>query len=218
MKTLMLSLLVFVPPLGAEAQTPTTDRKPGKTYGEQIFYSAMLRQEYGSYSEADREAIVAELERIIREGTEKQAWSARRVLVHAATENGEGIPYPKAAESLIRQYEALEDKTGSEARSVAYALIDASREDYVRAVFEAAEPPSEPCMYDGGGLPYLVEEGPPPPPPEERRCPYKTEFCVVGKLLINQTEDDVPDPENFLNICYGPTHSYENGSILFQVF
>lgn len=116
----------------------------------------------------------AEVVRLVLETPSKTvAWEALRALERDERE----------LEVLLNVYQALDGTQAIQASSVLRHIASAlGGADYLKNLFASLEPPKEPCK----PRPQLGLDNGPPGPPEEELCPYKTEWCEVGKVLIGR--------------------------------
>ena len=171
---------------------------------------AVLRQQFEPRSRAELDAFAAELLGVMREGSEEQRRDAAIVLLVAArSESNDGVwpadpgtPYTGAAEVFRRLYESYEDPLSGEAQTALTDLLDAGGIDYVRALFEASEPPP-PCQPQGGEVrsgECREMDNPCPNPPNM--------WCQAGKLLLYGVElahegplAGAPDRARYSRLC-----------------
>ncbi|WP_419938214.1 hypothetical protein [Candidatus Palauibacter sp.] len=171
---------------------------------------AVLRQQFEPRSKAELDAFAAELLGVMREGNGDQRRDAAIVLLVAANSESKdgvwpadpGTPYAGAAEVFRRLYESYEDPLSGEAKTALADLLDSGGIDYVRALFEASEPPP-PCQPQGGGVRSGERhemDNPCPNPPNM--------WCQAGKLLLYGAElaherslAGAPDRVRYRQLC-----------------
>lgn len=138
------------------------DRK-GAGFADRVF-----RQKWETRSDAELDAFADELVRIV---LETPSIKVARDAINALGS------YSRRLEVLIDIYENPQNTRVS--LSNIFRIPNGGK-DYVMNLFASLEPPKEPCK----PRPSIGLDNGPPGPPEEELCPYKTDWCEVGKVLI----------------------------------
>ncbi len=132
-------------------------------------------------SAAELDAFADDLGRLILETPSSKVARKVKFLLQTAA-------YERAAEVLINVYEAMDGTEAVPKRDVLYSILDAgvggAGEAYVRNLFASSEPPEKPCWLPPVWI--MPGEEQEPEPPKEEHCPYKTQWCEVGTLLIQR--------------------------------
>ena len=171
-------------------KTQTTDRtKPAV---------AVLRQTFEPHSKAGLDALADELGRIIRTGTNAEAYMASQVLRQASELlYGGGVPYARSADVFISVFESFEDRNQPRAIRALHGAFHSGGEEYVRKLFTSSKQPPA-CKLCGGtsGIDCEAVENP---------CPNKGPWCQAGGILArNDAKGNGPSLEVWSDLCYRP--------------
>ncbi len=161
-----------------------------------ITAAMIFKQKWETRSDAELDAFADELVRLVLETP------SYKVADHAIYALGS---HKRGLEILIDIYENPQNTRVS----LGHIFRLPGGEDYVINLYASLEPPEEPCKLP----PQIIirnSDGEiigPPVPPKEEQCPYKTEWCNVGKLLVGL---EVLDLADVYPICDG-RWVYEDG-------
>ena len=141
---------------------------------------AVLRQTYGSHTQAVLAAFVDDLVELMRSEDRLLSHAAAMVLYSAGdTEDTGGIPYSGVAEVFIEVYESYEDRHSRKAKQALFDAFHTGGQEYVRALFEASERPPR-CWQGPQG--HIRDPDPPDP---SNPCPPASTWCDAGLLLLD---------------------------------
>ncbi len=170
---------------------------------------AVLRQQFEPRSRTELDAFADELLRVMQEGSEDQRRDAAIVLLASARMEAKdgawladpGEPYRGAANVFRRLFESYDDPLSGEAQTALANLLDTGGVGYVRALFEASEPPACRLQHEirSGGL-------------GENRCMRSPSmWCQAGKLLLYGAgpQAGAPDRVRYRRLCEGASPASE---------
>lgn len=100
---------------------------------------------------------------------------------------------------MIYIYEALDGTEAVNPYRVWISIFSAGGESYLRNRFESLDPPEKPCWLPPYAIPIIDgQRVEPQAPPKEEWCPYRTQWCEMGKYLVTE---GVVDPTLVYPIC-----------------
>ena len=149
----------------------------------------VLKQKVEMRSGAELDAFADDLARLVLESSSGTvARNALRLLTSATKSYSDReIPYERGLEVLIDLYETMDGTEAVSPYRVWIAIFSAGGEDYLTNLFESLERPEKPCWLPPYAVPIVDgEKLGPPVPPKEEWCPYRTQWCELGKYLATK--------------------------------
>lgn len=156
-------------------------------------------------SPAELDAFADDLGRLILESSSKKVARDALGVLWSASYPSDSPPYERGLEILIDVYEIMD---GTEAVSTGTVLgtifhTGTRGKAYLIDLFTSSKPPEKPCWLQPQGVPKTVDGqylNKISEPPKEEWCPYKTQWCEVGSILVRRGIKEV-DPALVFPIC-----------------
>ncbi len=186
------------PPTPASAMKAVMEGGPGQSRYEPVV--ALLRQQFDPRSDAELDAIVDELVKVILDGDVEPARHATVALILASRSDDEyeGVRHPGAVDGLVRVYESAQSDGDENTFMHLDNIATAGNVAYVADVFESTLPPP-PCTPRGGAVNFkaLAESGVDP----DNLCPNVSEWCDAAVVLTRLDHALAPEEEVLDPLC-----------------